>query len=241
MGVRQEYRPTQSKPPSMAENETIKRQAEEIEKLRLEVTLLKGQSSSTTTIVKTEEYERKFLVNPAYYDTIKSEAHSHYSKVQTYFELTPNPFVSEIRVSKRSDKDYGSLVIKTTLIGTHRTEWHILHTPAKETLELMALSPHRVAKNCYLIKVDGVEWKVDFFTNENAGLVIAEVEFADSESMTAFTNSHKLPHWVRREVTDEPRYYNSNLARAPWIAACLDQDDDRQEGVVSRWIRSKFH
>lgn len=221
----------------MAETETIKRQVVEIERLRLEVELLKGQNASTAVLGKAEEYERKFLINPAYYDTIKSEAYAHYSKVQTYFELASNPFVSEIRVSKRSDRDYGLLTIKSVLIGNHRTEYSV-RIPTKESLELMALSPYRTAKNCHVIKVDGVEWKVDFFTNENAGLVVAEVEFADSGSMAAFTESHKLPHWVGKEVTDDPKYYNCNLARTPWIA--WSEDDDKQKGVLAGWIRSKF-
>lgn len=234
MGINQSYRP-ESEPLDAS------RISEEVKRLQMKAERLEEDDKTppSNPFARTEEYERKFLVDPLFYTTIKSDAHSHTSRIQAYFELEDNHFVSEIRVAKRSDREYGTLTIKTARIGSHRTEFHF-KVPAKEAIELMGLSPYRVAKNRYFVSVDGVEWEVDFFTNENAGLVIAEVEFADAESMVSFTNSHKLPHWVGKEVTDDPRYYNCNLAKRPWVV-WPGVGGEKKEGVVSRWLRSRFH
>ena len=48
------------------------------------------------------------------------------------------------------------------------------------------------------------------FAGANAPLVMAEIELAaDDEEFT-------LPPWAGRDVSDDPRYYNVNLARSPY-------------------------
>ena len=54
----------------------------------------------------------------------------------------------------------------------------------------------------------GLLWEVDVFAGHLAGLVLAEVELA------AAGEALSLPGWVGREVTGDPRYQNSALARA---------------------------
>jgi adenylate cyclase len=44
----------------------------------------------------------------------------------------------------------------------------------------------------------------------NQGLVVAEVE------LTSPDQAVDLPDWVGREVSHDPRYHNSNLARHPF-------------------------
>ncbi len=50
--------------------------------------------------------------------------------------------------------------------------------------------------------------EVDVFHEELDGLVIAEVEFEDEESLAAF----EPPEWFGTEVTDDPRFSNASLA-----------------------------
>ncbi len=54
----------------------------------------------------------------------------------------------------------------------------------------------------------GLVWEVDEFAGHLAGLVLAEVELPSAETPVP------LPPWVGREVSDDPRYLNSALARA---------------------------
>lgn len=55
---------------------------------------------------------------------------------------------------------------------------------------------------------DGLVWEVDVFAGHLAGLVLAEVE------LSAADQALRLPGWVGQEVTGDPRYQNSALARA---------------------------
>jgi CYTH domain-containing protein len=67
-----------------------------------------------------------------------------------------------------------------------------------------------IEKTRHAVRHAGHTWEIDVFSGENAGLVLAEVELA------AVDERLELPPWVGREVTDDPRYLNANLAREPF-------------------------
>jgi adenylate cyclase len=53
-------------------------------------------------------------------------------------------------------------------------------------------------------------WEIDVFEGENAGLVIAEIELGREDE------AFEEPAWLGSEVTDDPRYFNSNLIANPY-------------------------
>lgn len=63
-----------------------------------------------------------------------------------------------------------------------------------------------VVKMRHQIEHNGVQWKVDEFLGENAGLVVAEVEVESEDQLI------DKPSWIAQEVTDDPRFYNANLS-----------------------------
>jgi adenylate cyclase len=68
---------------------------------------------------------------------------------------------------------------------------------------------HRLMKRRYLVPHEGLTWEIDQFTDRP--LVLAEVELpppGDAPELPAW-----LAPWVVREVTDDPAYLNSSLAR----------------------------
>jgi CYTH domain-containing protein len=66
----------------------------------------------------------------------------------------------------------------------------------------------RVQKTRRRVRVgDGVV-EVDEYGGALDGLLVAEVEFEDEQAARAF----RPPPWFGREVTDDPRYSNRNLA-----------------------------
>ncbi len=65
---------------------------------------------------------------------------------------------------------------------------------------------------------------VDVFAGENTGLVLAEVELDRADQPV------DLPPWAGREVTDDPRYLNINLARHPYR---LWGPNDRRHGRIN--------
>ena len=59
-------------------------------------------------------------------------------------------------------------------------------------------------------KVGMHTWEIDVFHGENEGLVVAEIELGDPHEEFA------RPAWIGAEVSDDPRYYNVNLAALPF-------------------------
>ena len=60
------------------------------------------------------------------------------------------------------------------------------------------------------IEHGGHVWEVDFFMGRHAGLVLAEVELDSAQEVV------DLPDWVTKEVSDNPRYFNSKLVKSDW-------------------------
>jgi adenylate cyclase len=102
------------------------------------------------------------------------------------------------------------LTIKGASVGASRAEFEY-EIPIADAEKLLKLSEGPlVEKRRYLHSHNGLTWEVDEFLGENLGLVVAELEL-ESESQ-----SFEKPTWVGQEVTEDPRYFNSNLAIRPY-------------------------
>ena len=103
------------------------------------------------------------------------------------------------------------LGIKSSRDGIHRLEFEY-PIPLDEAETLLA----EVAEGPYIHKTrhylhHGTHlWEIDEFHGDNAGLVVAEVELARADE------PFERPSWLGREVSTDPRYFNSNLAHTPW-------------------------
>lgn len=106
----------------------------------------------------------------------------------------------------------GYLTIKGPAKGGVRQEfeYEIPYADAVEMLHGMAVSPI-VEKKRHKIPFGGFTWEVDEFSGDNRGLVLAEIELEHPAQV------FDRPPWIGREVTDDSRYYNSNLARNPFV------------------------
>ena len=92
----------------------------------------------------------------------------------------------------------------------HEFEYPIPPADAEAILDTMCRN--LVEKNRYRIPAaePGLAWEVDEFFGANAPLVTAEIELPDEKTVVA------LPDWIGREVTDDHRYKNNNLAAHPF-------------------------
>ena len=63
----------------------------------------------------------------------------------------------------------------------------------------------------------GRYFEVDEFYGDNEGLVMAELELDSPEE------PFERPVWLGKEVTGDPRYYNSHLLRNPYQLWCGDK------------------
>jgi CYTH domain-containing protein len=114
-----------------------------------------------------------------------------------------------VRVRVVGDRSY--LTIKTKTVGISRSEYEfpIPLEAAAQLLERVCDRP-LIEKYRYRIADTGVVWEVDEFLGDNQGLVLAEVELASE------TQSLTLPDWIGPEVSGDPRYFNSYLAKHPY-------------------------
>ncbi len=148
------------------------------------------------------ETERKFLMKD---ETWRGLAEGILYR-QAYLNSGTGPTV---RV--RTIKDKSFLTIKGPSVNATRLEFEytIPYHDGLEMLRKLAVSPV-VEKKRHTIPYAGFIWEVDEFLGENEGLIFAEIEleYADQK--------FELPPWIGREVTDDSRFYNSNLARNPF-------------------------
>jgi adenylate cyclase len=104
---------------------------------------------------------------------------------------------------------YLTIKSKTEGISRNEFEYPIPLEDAKIMLNTLCNRP-LIEKIRYKIKQEDLIWEIDEFKGENEGLILAEVELIN-ENQTI-----NLPHWVGKEVTNDSRYYNVNLAKHPY-------------------------
>lgn len=147
-----------------------------------------------------KEIERKFLVKEG---TWRNEKGTEYR--QGYLNSAKERIV---RVRTIDDKGY--LTIKGITVGASRTEFEY-EIPRQDADQLLDLCEKPLIEKIRYQVVEGdFVWEIDEFLGENRGLIVAEVELESEDQ--AFSK----PDWVGKEVTGDPRYFNSNLIKNPY-------------------------
>jgi adenylate cyclase len=150
-----------------------------------------------------KEIERKFLIDQQKWDNLSKPEGKLFR--QGYL-LTDKDKTIRVRATETK----GFLTIKGQTIGATRMEYEY-EIPAAEAVELLDnFSLSELSKTRYEIPFSGKLWEVDVFLGDNKGLIVAEIEL-ESENET-----FDLPDWVTTEVTEEEKYYNSNLTVKPF-------------------------
>lgn len=149
------------------------------------------------------EIERKFLVDV--------DLWSQYNKPegvqlkQTYLLTDPD---KTIRVRAYGEKGFITIKGKTKGISRAEFEYEIPLVDAKELIA--KYGEIKIEKTRFRVEVGKYTWDLDVFEGDNEGLIIAEVEL-ENESET-----FEKPLWLGKEVSDDIRYYNSNLQTNPF-------------------------
>jgi adenylate cyclase len=149
-----------------------------------------------------KEIERKFL--------IKGDAWRSLDKGTSYRQGYLNS-AKERTVRIRTIDDKAFLTVKGLTVGATRSEYEyeIPFEECNAMLDTLAEKPI-IDKKRYKVPFDGLTWEIDEFFGDNAGLIVAELEL-ESESQV-----FNKPEWVGKEVTGDPRYFNSNLINNPY-------------------------
>jgi adenylate cyclase len=146
------------------------------------------------------EIERKFLVNDQGW-----RQQSPIRICQGYLNRDKD---RTVRVRIAGDRAY--LTVKGATNGTSRLEFEY-QVPISDAEQLLLLCDGPIIeKNRHVLIHAGTTWEVDEFLGANAGLVVAEVELEREDQ------PFERPSWLGVEVTEDPKYFNSNLAIKPY-------------------------
>lgn len=153
-------------------------------------------------LVTGKEIERKFLVAG---DGWRGLAEGELYR-QGYLSS-----VAERIVRVRNAAGRGYITIKGLSSGATRAEYEY-EIPAADADEMLAdlCEKPLVEKKRYKISFGGLTWEVDEFLGDNLGLIVAEIE------LKAEGQEFGRPAWIGKEVTGDPGYFNSSLAKHPY-------------------------
>ncbi|MDE6578580.1 MAG: CYTH domain-containing protein [Muribaculaceae bacterium] len=119
---------------------------------------------------------------------------------QGYLDKTPE---HTIRVRIMNNK--GFLTIKGKNKGATRMEFEY-EIPLEDAKAMMELCQKGIIEKIrYCVPFEGYIWEIDEFKGSREGLVIAEIELPAADTV------YGLPPFVGKNVTGDPKYYNSNL------------------------------
>lgn len=113
-----------------------------------------------------------------------------------------------VRVRVVQDKAW--LTVKGASHGATRVEFEYAIAVADAEQLLALCDGPLVRKLRRVVEHAGATWEIDEFQGDNAGLVVAEIELASEDE------AFEAPQWLGAEVTHDARYFNSNLAAAPF-------------------------
>lgn len=144
-----------------------------------------------------KEIERTFLVDD---DSFRSMAAFTFHILQGYLNRDPE---RTVRIRIRNDSAF--LTVKGKTVGCERDEFEY-EIPLEDGLQMLKMCSGRILdKTRYIVPFGGLNWEVDEYHGDLEGLIVTEVELprADVE--------FELPPFAGREVTGDPKYYNSQL------------------------------
>lgn len=151
------------------------------------------------------EIERKFLVFPDKLPPLREGERLFQGYLK---EESP-------QIRFRIIRDSVIITIKSPLGEGTRFEFEARKeaVPLSELAALKALALYPVLEKVrYRIPYEGLLWEVDVYQGANKGLLTVDVE------LPALDHPLLFPQWVdaQSEVTEDPRYFNTNLARNPY-------------------------
>ncbi len=152
------------------------------------------------------EIERKYLIKEVSGQIPWEKKGVHSSLLQQgYLHNSENAVV---RVRRADDRGFLTIKGKTENACRKEFEYEI---PLTEAIEMFALCQGAtISKRRYYLHHMGFTWEIDVFSGANDGLVVAEIE------LEAPDQTFPEPSWLGKDVTHDPRYYNSNLVLRPF-------------------------
>ena len=149
------------------------------------------------------EIERKFTVNK-----IPNKITNSFV-IEQFYMLIDKDFVQRLRIF---DDKKAIISLKQNCPGLKRYEFEY-EIPLVDARKIISIGNFlSIKKIRHELIIDNIKWEVDQFLEKNKGLVIAEVELQNEDQKL------NLPKWIEKDVTNQNKYYNYNLATNPYIS-----------------------
>lgn len=158
------------------------------------------------------EIERKFLVTSSKF---REDAVDDFLLRQGYLYDNPD---KTVRI--RMLNDTGAwIAVKGRNQGSYRAEYEY-RIPEQDGEEMLQMCDSVLEKRRYIVPTRDFKIEVDVFGGDNRELIVAEVEFEPDDTRQLMDSikfrETYMPEWIGSEVTNDPRFYNSNLIKRPY-------------------------
>lgn len=149
------------------------------------------------------EIEHKYLVNQELWLKVMPEKSI---KICQGYLLNEQDKVVRIRI----EGEIGKITIKGKAENASRLEYEY-NIPLNDAHDLInKFCGELIEKTRHHVWFGNKLWEVDEFSGLNNGLMIAEIELKSQDE------AYELPPWLDKNVTEDARYFNSNLAMQPY-------------------------
>lgn len=144
------------------------------------------------------EIERKYLVTSNEYISLAvDQKHIRQGYLSSRKEAT-------VRIRISNDAAY--VTVKGKNRGIERKEWEY-RIPKADAEQMIELHEGIVIEKIrYIVPWQGKRWEIDEFKGKYEGLIVAEIELSSADE------PFEIPPFIGREVSGDPRYYNSVMA-----------------------------
>lgn len=147
------------------------------------------------------EIERRFLLKN---DHWRTHASAPQTIQQGYISIT-----KETTIRVRIINEQAWLTIKAHINDTtcHEFEYCIA---LSEAHLLLAHCTFKIEKLRYIVHYQGFDFEIDEFLDDNAPLIIAELELPNEHT------PYPIAQWLGEEITSHPHYTNAYLSQHPY-------------------------
>ncbi len=170
-----------------------------------------------------KEIERKYLLKPSVAQFLKEWPHTCKAYEQYYVDASPK---KSVRYRRAGDRYYKTVKKGK---GAVREEKEKEISLKKYRKNLDRRIGYLIRKKRCFLEVKGAEYTIDLFEKPFEGLALMEIEFGSEAAYREFTLPKRLRPFVKRDVSEEGTYTNSNLAL---FGLPLPEDDPDSAGKV---------
>ena len=145
-----------------------------------------------------KEIEHKYIVTGKEFIDMATESHN----IKQGYLCKDKERTIRIRIMDTT----AFVTIKGETHGDTRAEYEypLPLDDAMSMMDSLCINPI-IEKTRYIVPFKGNNWEVDMFKGFLDGLILAEIEIPSSEY------KYDIPPFVGKNVTNDARYYNSNL------------------------------